>query len=83
MKKAIGILLVCLLVLSAFFLGKSMGRTEKAVPTAEETQPVGSALKISVVEDPEAGWTTLLSDNTSNMVDRNTQNTFISAIVES
>lgn len=30
MKKAIGILLVCLLVLSAFFLGRSLGSTETA-----------------------------------------------------
>ena len=31
MKKAIGILLVCLLVLSAFFLGRSLGSAETAV----------------------------------------------------
>ena len=31
MKKVIGILLVCLLVLSAFFLGRSLGSTETAV----------------------------------------------------
>ena len=30
MKKAIGILLVCLLVLSAFFLGRSLGSGETA-----------------------------------------------------
>ena len=30
MKKAIGILLVCLLVLSAFFLGRSLGSAETA-----------------------------------------------------
>lgn len=49
MKKGIGILLACLLVLSAFFLGKSIG-------PASEASASGQKLKFSVVPTEEIGF---------------------------
>ena len=49
MKKAIGVLLVCLLVLSAFFLGRSIG------PASEASAP-GQRLKFTVVPTEEIGF---------------------------
>ena len=62
------ILALCVCTVLSGAVGYAMGQKSGGAvsPTVEETQPVGSALKISVVEDPEAGWTTLLSDNTSD-----------------
>lgn len=64
------ILALCVCTVLSGAVGYAMGQKSGGAvsPTVEETQPseVGSALKISVVEDPEVGWTTLLSDNTSD-----------------
>ena len=59
MKKVIGVLLVCLLVLSAFFLGKNVG-------SASEASASGQKLKFTVVPTEEIGFIKIPDEKTGD-----------------
>lgn len=56
MKRTIGIVLVCILLISAFFLGKHFGSAAKA---AAPEDPAGQNLRISITSDYDAGFTSI------------------------
>ena len=62
MKKVIGMVSACILLISVFFLGKGLGAAESTGPVAEATipeEPTERYLRISVTPHKDAGITTI------------------------
>lgn len=62
MKKIIGIVLICFLLIGVFFMGKRFGSMDASAPAAETTLPEAPSernLRISVTDDLDGGFTTI------------------------